>query len=168
MYTISLQRNRVMTIRKSFLDNANQKLETVQIERLSNTYKWLNGESYTGIWLLVKYGYIAVGIVDENTVRNPLMAWRDDSSAPYDVGVAGLTSEGSAVFYGVDCPVINKLTFYPKGVCSSDQDCKDIPFTICKREDEPEIAPNTTISFLTCRCEDGYEKIPGLFASKHT
>ena len=31
--------------------------------------------------------------------------------------MAGLTSKGSAVFYGVDCPMINKPTFYPRYLC---------------------------------------------------
>ena len=42
-----------------------------------------------------------------------MMRWRD-TRTPYDVTVAGLTSKGSAVFYGVDCPMINKPTFYPR------------------------------------------------------
>ena len=44
------------------------------------------------------------------------MRWRD-TRTPYDVTVAGLTSKGSAVFYGVDCPMINKPTFYPRYLC---------------------------------------------------
>ena len=45
-----------------------------------------------------------------------MMRWRD-TRTPYDVTVAGLTSRGSAVFYGVDCPMINKPTFYPRYLC---------------------------------------------------
>jgi hypothetical protein len=45
-----------------------------------------------------------------------MMRWRD-TRTPYDVTVAGLTSKGSAVFYGVDCPMINKPTFYPRYLC---------------------------------------------------
>ena len=73
----------------------------------------LYSDTYTGLWFLVKYGYIAFGILDEHTLINPMMSWRDPMT-PYDVSVAGLTSMGSAVFYGVDCPLINKPTFYPR------------------------------------------------------
>jgi hypothetical protein len=48
-----------------------------------------------------------------HALGNPMMRWRD-TRTPYDVTVAGLTSKGSAVFYGVDCPMINKPTFYPR------------------------------------------------------
>jgi Mg2+ and Co2+ transporter CorA len=60
MYTIALQRNRVITIRKSFQDAQDQRRETVQSEEVSNSYKWLNSETYTGIWFLIKYGYIGM------------------------------------------------------------------------------------------------------------
>ena len=76
-------------------------------------FSLLYSDTYTGLWFLVKYGYIAFGILDEHTLINPMMSWRDPMT-PYDVSVAGLTSMGSAVFYGVDCPLINKPTFYPR------------------------------------------------------
>ena len=93
MYTISLQRNRVMTISKSFIDATENRRENVQLEEISNSYKWLNSDTYTGLWFLVKYGYIAFGILDEHTLNNPMMRWRDPMT-PYDVSVAGLTSIG--------------------------------------------------------------------------
>ena len=68
MYTISLQRNRVMTLSKSFLDSSENRDEIVQLEEISNSYKWLNSDTYTGLWFLVKYGYIAFGILDEHTL----------------------------------------------------------------------------------------------------
>lgn len=61
MYTISMQRNRVMTIKKSFLDFQGERRENVQAEEVSQSYKWLNSNTYTGVWFLVKYGYIAIG-----------------------------------------------------------------------------------------------------------
>ncbi len=180
MYSIAMQRNRVMQIRKSFQvtshkymcvslilisilylqDVRDNRRENVQAEELSNSYKWLNSESYTGIWFLVKYGYIAFGIVDEHTIQNPLMAWRDNLT-PYDVSVAGLTTEGSAIFYAYDCPVMNPLTFYPRGACTTDFDCISLHNTVCKREKVPTIAPNTTLTLLACQCSDGYLPIPG-------
>jgi hypothetical protein len=93
------------------------------------------------------------------------MAWRD-LMTPYDVSVAGLTSEGSAIFYGVDCPVMNPLTFYPKGACSRDSNCNSVYNTECRREENPVIAANTTISLLTCQCQDGFEPIPSKFAAR--
>lgn len=159
MYSVSLQRNRVMSIKKSFLDANGNKVETVQIEEISTSYKWLNSDTYTGIWFIVKYGYIALGILDEHNLSNPLLRWRD-SRTPYDIGVAGLTSEGSAVFYGVDCPLINKRSFHPSQTCASDSDCVDIPNTQCIRESEPLILPGTTLNLLTCQCSDGFEPIP--------
>ena len=42
MYTISMQRNRVTSIKKSFLDSQGGKNENVQIEEISNSYKWIN------------------------------------------------------------------------------------------------------------------------------
>ena len=68
MYTLSLQRNRVMTLSKSFLDSTENRDEIVQLEEISNSYKWLNSDTYTGLWFLVKYGYIAFGILDEHTL----------------------------------------------------------------------------------------------------
>ena len=56
-----MQRNRVMTIKKSFLDFQGERRENVQAEEVSQSYKWLNSNTYTGIWFLVKYGYIAIG-----------------------------------------------------------------------------------------------------------
>ena len=58
MYSISLQRNRVMTISKSFVDSTENRRENVQLEEISNSYKWLNSDTFTGLWFLVKYGYI--------------------------------------------------------------------------------------------------------------
>ena len=101
-----------------------------------------------------------IGIVDEHSVDNPLFQWRDDKK-PYDVSIAGLTSEGSAVYYGVDCPILSPREFYPRGYCKSDLDCSDVPNTDCSREPEPEAFPTTTIRLMTCRCADGYEPIPG-------
>ena len=109
---------------------------------------------------MVKYGYIAIGIVDEHSIDNPLFQWSDPLT-PYDVTVAGLTSEGSAVFYGVDCPVLNPRELYPRGFCNGDFDCNDVPNTQCFREPEPHALPTTTIKLMTCRCKDGYEPIPG-------
>ena len=103
---------------------------------------------------------IIIGIVDEHSVDNPLFQWRDDKK-PYDVSIAGLTSEGSAVYYGVDCPILIPREFYPRGHCKSDLDCSDVPNTDCSREPEPEKFPTTTIRLMTCRCADGYEPIPG-------
>ena len=97
MYTISLQRNRVMTLSKSFLDSSENRDEIVQLEEISNSYKWLNSDTYTGLWFLVKYGYIEFGILDEHTLNNPMMRWRDPMT-PYDVSVAGLTSIGKKYF----------------------------------------------------------------------
>ena len=109
---------------------------------------------------MIKYGYVALGIVDEHPVENPLFQWRE-SQTPYDVTIAGLTSEGSAVFYGVDCPILNKRDFYPRGYCNNDQDCLPVPNTLCLREPEPDLLPTTTIQLMTCRCADGFEPIPG-------
>ena len=164
MYSITLQRNRVMTIKKSFLDSLDNRREAVQLEEISNSYKWLNSDTYTGIWVLVEYGYIALGILDEHTLNNPMMKWKDPIT-PYDVSVIGLTSEGSAVFYGVNCPMINRASFYPANTCTSDADCTDVPNTRCLRESEPQILPGTTLKLLTCECADGFEPIPDPYRS---
>ena len=119
-------------------------------------------DTYTGIWIFVKYGYIAIGILDEHTLNNPMLQWKD-SRTPYNVGVLGLTSEGSAVFYGVDCPLIYKVTFYPSNTCTKDLDCESIPNTRCIREPEPLTLPGTTFRLLTCDCNDGFEPIPKPF-----
>ena len=57
-----------MTLSKSFLDSSENRDEIVQLEEISNSYKWLNSDTYTGLWFLVKYGYIAFGILDEHTL----------------------------------------------------------------------------------------------------
>lgn len=49
MYTISLKRNRVISITKSFVDSRQSRTETIQKEEVSTSYKWINSESYTGI-----------------------------------------------------------------------------------------------------------------------
>ena len=90
---------------------------------------------------------------------NSLMRWRDPLN-PYDVKVVGLTSEGSAVFYAVDCPLINRRSFYPAQTCLSDSDCGQIPNTNCAREQIAQILPGTTLKLLTCQCLDGFEPIP--------
>ena len=66
---------------------------------------------------------LLIGILDEHTLDTPLMTWRDNMT-PYDVGVAGLTSQGSATFYGVDCPIVNRANFYPIGSCRDFLDCE--------------------------------------------
>ena len=90
------------------------------------------------------------------------MTWRDNMT-PYDVGVAGVTSQGSATFYGVDCPVVNRASFYPDGACRNFLDCEDVPNTDCQREDRPDLMQNSTLRILTCRCADGFEPIPDPF-----
>ena len=62
MYSITLQRNRVMTIKKSFLNSLGKQRNNVHLEEISQSYKWLNSDTYTGIWFLVKYGYISLGM----------------------------------------------------------------------------------------------------------
>ena len=64
MYTISLRRNRVISIRKSFIEvlkGPEEGTENIQKEEVSTSYKWINSETYTGIWFMIKYGYIAIG-----------------------------------------------------------------------------------------------------------
>ena len=64
MYSISLRRNRVISIRKSFIEvlkGPEEGTENIQKEEVSTSYKWINSETYTGIWFMIKYGYIAIG-----------------------------------------------------------------------------------------------------------
>ena len=42
MYSITLQRNRIMTIKKSFINSLGQQRQNVHYEEISQSYKWLN------------------------------------------------------------------------------------------------------------------------------
>ena len=56
MYSITLYKNRQMSILKSFLDsNGNQK-ELVQVVQISDSFKWLSSLTYTGYWVVYKQG----------------------------------------------------------------------------------------------------------------
>ena len=56
MYTITLYKNRQMSILKSFLDSAGNQKEIVQVTQTSDSFKWLSSLTYTGFWVVFKSG----------------------------------------------------------------------------------------------------------------
>lgn len=64
MYTITLYKNRQITILKSFLDSSGEQREIVQIVQLSDSFKWLSHLSYTGFWIIYKQGLVKNVVLD--------------------------------------------------------------------------------------------------------
>ena len=56
MYTITLYKNRQMSILKSFLDSTGNQKEVVQVVQISDSFKWLSSLTYTGYWVVYKQG----------------------------------------------------------------------------------------------------------------
>ena len=56
MYTITLYKNRQMSILKSFTDSNGDQKEIAQVVQISDSFKWLSSLTYTGFWFLYKQG----------------------------------------------------------------------------------------------------------------
>ena len=96
----------------------------------------IQGFKHPYILSYFRHSYIALGIVYENTVDSPLLAW-SDPHVPYDISSIGLSSVGAAVLYGVDCGLEPDL-FYPEGTCRlKDEDCEAFPNTRCVKPSVP-------------------------------
>ena len=97
--------------------------------------------------------FISIGVMDENTVEFPVLAWRDPT--PFaGIDTAGLTAEGSAVFYRYMCALGSTLT---DGVCFDDGDCRHLANTACTAR---RFGNESTVAFQSCQCLAGYQVIP--------
>ena len=65
--------------------------------------------------IVLHFRYISVGIVDENTIGDPISSWKDPSPSS-GIDTMGLTAVGSAVFYKYMCGMGSE---FPDGICSS-------------------------------------------------
>ena len=96
-----------------------------------------------------------MGLVEENTLLNPLFSWRDLGNRDLvDVDSVGLTSLQSAVFYKFDCS-LSTGSSRTNIVCKSDNDCRALANTECK-----EVVPEINVMMRSCQCKQGYQIIP--------
>ena len=98
--------------------------------------------------------YISIGLVDENTVGDPIASWTDPT--PYTgIDTMGLTAVGSAIFYKYQCGFGST---FPDGICASDSACEHLANTRCQPRALGE--SNETAIFQSCQCLPGYQVIP--------
>ncbi len=102
--------------------------------------------------------YVAMGVVDEHSVDEPLAAWQDPSpgEASANIDTLGLSGQGSAVFYRYDCPLAS-ASDAPLGICRSSSDCWHLVNTECR----PSTFAGIERPLLqACQCLPGNQVIP--------
>ena len=71
-----------MYIGKSFVNSNGEETDKIQVSNSSTTLKWLSRREYTGFWITVNNGFVAVGLMNENTLGERVAAFSDNED-PY-------------------------------------------------------------------------------------